>query len=253
MGRLLTLSSGWFHPLQIPGAMILADPRNQADLTFNSTTISAMANRGTTGAGNFAQGIALRQPQFVANGINGRAALEFRYDGTNPSSMAIVDSPGLDYAATTALLVGLRVTDTNGNEHLAGKYSTISEQRENRLLIDNVDRLAGGASPDGTATGIAIPYIAVPTIGTATPFIADYQLQPGASATTLNGTITSALSSPATVFNGAASYEVGARQVSADPFAGRLSFLVVYNSYLNSVALTLLRQWASVEFGIALA
>jgi hypothetical protein len=140
-----------FNPRALPNLAVWRNVLNRDNLTFNSTTVSALKNRGTKGVADAIQATALRQPLYVSSGINGRPALEGRHDGTNASQLRIADHAGLNYISCEYYGVVQRVTDMGGTETIVTKYVGTGNQRDMIISFSTSDFPTTVLSGDGTS------------------------------------------------------------------------------------------------------
>lgn len=226
------VSSG-FSPAAFSNLAVWLDASDYSTLTFNSTTIVGWANKGNAGADNAAQATAARQPLYVASAINGLPALQGRHDGSNASSIEIADSAALDYSQWTSFTVLSRVTDSGAQEHVVGKYTTTGNQREQRGIIDSVDRWASVSSTNGTATA-GINTTGAISVGSPLVGITYYD---GVNQTVVVGMGTPASGSLGSVFNGTSTYSLfsrGAADSFAEPYFGYIGEHLFYTSLLSA-------------------
>lgn len=251
------LSISGFSPSQLTGLAIWLDAADTSTLTFNTTTISAWANKGNQGVGNATQGTALNQPLYVANGINGRPGLEGRHDGVNGSIMRIADvNPGLNYTEFNAFVVANMVTDRAATVQIAGKYTTTGNQREHRMLSNSARNLGSNVSADGIATAAPTTSGAPGTITVGTPFIGDLNYTTTGTLISLrlnNGALVTN-NTLASLFNGTGLYDFFAREVAAtESFAGRIGEYLFFNRALTAFERLYVMRYLSAKWGVTIS
>ena len=249
------LSISGFSPSQLTGLAIWLDAADTSTLTFNTTTISAWANKGNQGVGNATQGTALNQPLYVANGINGRPGLEGRHDGVNGSLMSIADvNPGLNYTEFNAFAVVVQITNLVATAQMFGKYTTTGNQREHRMTLDSASKLGSATSLNGTAT--TSTFLSSPATVVGTPFICDlrYTTTGPLQASVLNNAFTASAANPASAFNGTAPYNFFAREVAAtESFAGRIGEYIFFNRALTAFERLYVLRYLSAKWGVTIS
>src|SRR5688500_16906789 len=146
-----------FSPVAVSSPAIWLDAMDAATAQPDGRGLgSRWRNKGLAGVGNAVQATDLRKPKLIASAINSRPALQGRHDGTNASRLDIADHAGLNYTNFTIYGVVQRISDLGANEHIAGKYTTASNQREHRIFCDgSLDRYGLAGSADGIAASTA--------------------------------------------------------------------------------------------------
>jgi len=248
MSRLLLLAGDNFTPLAMGSLPVWMDARDYSTLTFNGTTISAWRNKGS--AGNAEQGTTANQPLYVASAINARPALHMRHDGANTSFMAIADSAALDYTRYTAFVVGTRLVDRGANETLLAKHSAAGNQREFYLSIQSSDKFGATASAAGTAdAGVAVAS----NTAVGSPFIGSGWYD-GTNHNTLQrigGVTETASTALASIYNGTATMQIGARVTTADGFAGYIGEVLFFTRALNAQERNAILNYLQAKWGVA--
>lgn len=213
----------------------------------------------SSGNGNHAiQATAINRPTYVASAIGGMPAYRGRADGVNNSLLEAPDSPTLKYAEYTAFAVGSRLTDLNASEHIAGRYETTGNMREQRLYIDGTaERFVSVVSQDGSSGTIAFLNPAVPAATVATPFIVmgaftkafaqpTSILQINRGAQTLNTTSNA-------VYNGSGTLTLFGRAGLADPYAGYLAEYILFRRFLSDFERFQIWAYLSAKYGIVIS
>lgn len=252
MAHMLTVLGSRFSPLELSGLAIWLDGQNKASISLSGSQVTQWNNQGNvTGVGHATQGIALRQPKYVASAINGWPGIQGLHDGTNASQLEVADSTGLDYTRFTSFVVAKRASDLNATESIHGKYTITGDQREHRLFISgSTDNPALQYSQTGTSPTSAVAELSS-AIATNSPFvmISSYN----GSAITLmrgNGATTSATYSSG-IFNGTSPYYLFSMSGSqVEPYAGYIGEFLFYNRALSALENREVMSYLKGKWGI---
>lgn len=221
------------NPQAISGLAIWLDASDTNTVIKDS---SDLVTRWADKSGNGNDAIQLttaNKPKWMAQGVNGRPAVEGRWDGSTPSQLNITDNPTLDYTGFTQFAVFQRVTDLGASEHIAGKYlSTTGQYREQRFYIESGDFAIQTVSQDGTGTALAnaASNMAVPV---GTPFLFTGSFTSGIATSRLNLNPTGIATNNTAVFNGPADYTFFGRDALQERFAGRIAEYLFFTRLLT--------------------
>jgi hypothetical protein len=239
-----------FSPFQLPNLAIWLDA---FDLPSNTTLASSWLNKGNMGVGNAIQATPLRQPLYVANGINGRPALRGLHDGVNASQLDIADHPALRYTQFTIYAVFQRTADTGAPETIGAKYTADgTNRREHWAQINGggtVDSLNLTVSPGGTSTGLQVlnGTVAQPI---NTPRIARYQFTGTQLEIETIGFSQTTVNYAGAVFNGTSKYTLFSRPEFASPLNGLIGTYLFYTVSHDTNKQNLMINYLKNKYGI---
>ncbi len=235
-----------FTPALLPNRAVWLNAKR---LPISTTLISSAFNDNNLGVGNATQAVGLRQPLYVADGINGRPAMRGWHDGANNSQLAIADSAGLDHTQLNIFIVAKRNNDSGGDQQIINKDQGV-DQREYRCSINASGQIAGRHSSAGTLASL-VGATGTSTINVNTPFILGFRYSGTTLSLSLNGVV-QASSSLASVFNGASPISLFSAGGFFQGFRGDIGEILVFNSALTTNERTALMNYLSREWGIAI-
>jgi lysophospholipase L1-like esterase len=155
-----------FEPSQISNLAVWLDAADAPTVTLNSGNVREWKNKGN--AGDAVQNIPSRQPSYIPASVGVKAALK----GTGLSQLAIPNSAALANTQGHMFIVMQRASNQPSVGWVAGKTSTVGNQRQFRLQVQTgTNTNEGIVSADGQSAGSAV--LSKPAVAIGTPYIAE--------------------------------------------------------------------------------
>ena len=145
---------------------VRSDNTNQLALTGTNNQISKWIDASGNGF-DLTQSTVLRQPQYVANVVDGHGAIRGRWDATNASQLTHIDHGLLKYATFAAFTVFRRWADLGALELIVGKFAASS--REFYQGVSSTDLATSYVS--STATGGTTNILSNGTLALNTTYV----------------------------------------------------------------------------------
>lgn len=251
----LLLGADDFSPADFSNLAVWTDATNPGSFTY-STGSDISAWRDQSGNGNhLVQATSNLQPLKVASGINGRPAVQFYDDST---AKVLVSPYAASMAATTfhGFVVYRRgSSDLGAAEQLQGNYTTSGNQRRQRLIVLSSDANQSTASTVANAgtSGALTSVNCTTTIATDTNAIGEYYYDGANIVSCVNNDVAGQGSTAmADLFQGTASFAVGARSDSGDPFNGYIGEVIFYAKSLSATQRLQVLRYLSGKWGVTI-
>lgn len=240
--------AGAFSPMSITGLAAWYDPSDVTSLTFNSTRISAMADK-SAGGNHMVNATANQQPLYVAGAINGLPVIHYGDDGTT-RFLSCADNATMDYTEFAAFAVVQRKTDLGANENVFGKWKPTGNLREFRLICNSADNAAGQVTADGSTVRAANTPS---TVSVDVTEIWDFSTTDTTHIRAARNHGTDGTQTMTSIFAGAAPLNIGAHGDGGERWAGYVGEVIWYTVGLSTAQRLQVLQYLANKWGVTLS
>lgn len=241
--RLIKVKSA-FDPRSVPNLAAWFDAQATSQLTFNSATISAFSGIDVNN-NNFVSGVAVNQPTFVTNSINGRPAVR-AVDSTD--LIGVVDNASLDYTSASVFVVCKRHTNTGNSQVVANKYLG-TPNNEWQIQVNASSTYEAQISTDGT-TAATVSNSAINVVGL--PVIIDLQMAASGHSLSVNNN-TPGTASGFAPFNSTHNIVLLKQATGTSTWAGDIGEFLFYTNMVNNDQRLAILSYLSHKWGIGLS
>lgn len=230
----------------LPDLAVWLDAPDISNLTFSSTKIDTIKNKGNKALGNFTQGTDAQRALYVRDGIKGMPSLQGRHDGSNASYYGLADAAALDYTTFHMFIVMQRAVDMGATETVVCKMSSFNSENEIRLLVTGGDtiQMAGTSGGTGGGTGVAATSSSL-ALGEAAIIEAFYD-GTNLYVRKANGSFASV--ALASIYQGTANFGIFAFNASGEPSGVHMGELLFFTRMQNDYTRKRIRDRLKVKW-----